>query len=302
MWRRVLVTSIALAILGPALPLSAAGAPATIDVLGAPADPVLVGAGDIATCSSSADSKTAALVETIDGTVFTAGDNVYADGTPAEFANCYDPTWGAFLDRTRPSPGNHDYHTTDAAGYFGYFGSRAGEAGKGYYAYDLGAWRIYVLNSNCAEVGGCGAGSPQRQWLKADLATNPRTCVLAYWHHPRFSSGFHGNSPSVKGFWTALYAAGADVVLNGHDHDYERFAKQRPSGEASSDGIREFVVGTGGTERRPFATIKANSQVRNATTFGVLKLTLHSTSYDFEFVPQAGKTFTDSRTGVRCSD
>ena len=304
MWRRVLAASAALAILWSAMPLVGAAAPApdSIHVLGAPADPVLVGAGDISTCTNSGDTKTANLIADIPGTVFTAGDNVYPSGALGAFEDCYEPTWGAFRDRTRPSAGNHDYETADASGYFAYFGSAAGDPGEGYYAYDLGAWRIYVLNSSCAPVGGCGAGSPQRQWLRADLAANPRQCILAYWHHPRFSSGAHGNSPKVKGFWTALYAAGADVVINGHDHDYERFAKQRPSGEASSDGIREFVVGTGGAERRPFANIKANSQVRNATTFGVLKLTLHATSYDFRFVPQAGKTFTDSRTGVRCSD
>ena len=272
-----------------------------MSALGAPADPVLVGAGDISTCSNSGDTKTAALVADIPGTVFTAGDNAYEDGTLAQFLTCYDPTWGAFRDRTRPTPGNHDYHTPGAEGYFTYFGSGAGEPGMGWYAYDLGEWRIYALNSNCSEVGGCGAGSAQRAWLKDDLAANPRRCVLAYWHHPRFSSGFHGNSPSVKGFWTALYEAGADVIINGHDHDYERFAKQKPSGARASDGIREFVVGTGGDDRRPFASTKANSQVRNASTWGVLKLTLHATSYDFEFVPQAGKTFTDSRDGVPCS-
>jgi hypothetical protein len=302
--------AIGILVAGPlllALAAPVAAVPAGIDrgAVAAPlpgaADAVLVGAGDIADCTRSGDTKTAALVAGIPGTVFTAGDNAYEDGTLEQFESCYDPTWGAFLDRTRPSPGNHDYHTPDASGYYTYFGSRAGEPGQGYYAYDLGAWRIYALNSNCSEVGGCGAGSPQRAWLKADLAANPRQCVLAYWHHPRFSSGYHGNSASVKGFWTALYQAKADVVLNGHDHDYERFAKQKPSGARAADGIREFVVGTGGDERRPFANIKANSQVRNATTFGVLKLTLHATSFDWKFVPQAGKTFTDSGSGA-CSD
>lgn len=300
-WRRVLAASAAIAILGSGVSAIGVEARTPISVLGAPGDPVLVGAGDISTCTNAGDTKTAALIEDIAGTVFTAGDNAYEDGTLEQFQTCYDPTWGAFLDRTRPTPGNHDYHTPGADGYFTYFGSRAGEPGEGWYAYDLGDWRIYALNSNCSDVGGCGAGSPQRAWLKADLAANPRRCVLAYWHHPRFSSGFHGNSPQVKGFWTALYQAGADVIINGHDHDYERFARQKPSGERASDGIREFVVGTGGDDRRPFANIKANSQVRNASTWGVLKLTLHATSYDFEFVPQAGRTFTDARTGVNCS-
>jgi hypothetical protein len=302
MWRRVLAASVAaLATLG-GFPLAGAAAPAPIHVLGAPADPVLVGAGDISTCTNSGDTKTASLIEGIPGTVFTAGDNVYPSGALGDFEDCYEPTWGTFRDRTRPSPGNHDYETVDALGYFAYFGSAAGEPGDGWYAYDLGAWRIYALNSNCAPVGGCGKGSPQLQWLKADLASNPTQCIAAYWHHPLFSSGAHGNSPKVKPFWRALFAAGADVVINGHDHDYERFARQEPDGDANTAGIREFVVGTGGAERRPFGNIKANSQVRNTSTFGVLKLTLHAASYDFEFVPQAGKTFTDARTGVRCGD
>ena len=312
MWRRpAAAATAALALLTlsapvaafPAPPVSEARAPALGDAPGAAGTPdaVLVGAGDIADCSRSGDTKTANLIEDIPGSVFTAGDNVYPHGALGDFEDCYEPTWGAFRDRTRPSPGNHDYETLDALGYFAYFGSAAGNPSEGYYAYDLGAWRIYALNSNCAPVGGCDAGSPQREWLKADLAANPRRCVIAYWHHPRFSSGEHGNHPKVKGFWTALYQAGADVIVSGHDHDYERFAKQRPSGEPASGGIREFVVGTGGAERRPFRNIKANSQVRNASTFGVLKLTLHATSYDFEFVPQAGKTFTDSRSGVSCS-
>ena len=303
MWRRLIAGSAALlAILGTGLPSTGAVARVPSQVLGAPADPVLVGAGDISTCTNAGDTKTASLVADIPGTVFTTGDNVYPSGALGDFEDCYDPTWGAFRDRTRPTPGNHEYETVDALGYFAYFGAAAGNPGAGYYAYDLGSWRVYALNSNCAPVGGCGAGSPQRKWLKADLAANSGRCILAYWHHPRFSSGLHGNSPKVKGFWTALYVAGADVIINGHDHDYERFAKQRPSGAASSDGIREFVVGTGGAERRPFGAVKPNSQVRDATTFGVLKLTLHATSYDFEFVPEAGKTFTDARTGVRCSD
>ena len=275
----------------PGVPLAPAGAAG---------DPVLVGAGDIASCTASGDTKTAALVSAIPGTVFTTGDNVYPSGTLSQFQSCYDPTWGAFKSRTRPSAGNHDYETAGASGYFAYFGSSAGDAGKGYYAYNLGAWRIYALNSNCADVGGCGATSAQTKWLKADLAANPRRCVLAYWHHPLFSSGAHGNHARSRAFWDVLYAAHADVILNGHDHDYERFGRQTPSGTASANGIREFVVGTGGAERRPFGSIKRQSLVRNATTFGVLKLTLHATSYDWKFVPEAGKTFTDSRTGAPC--
>ncbi|HEY6057230.1 MAG TPA: phosphodiester glycosidase family protein [Candidatus Limnocylindrales bacterium] len=258
------------------------------------AEAVLVGAGDIASCGLDEDGQTASVVSAIDGTVFTAGDNAYESGTPSEFRDCYGPTWGTLLSRTRPAPGNHDYVTSGASGYFGYFGARAGTAGQGWYAYDLGAWRIYSLNSNCADVG-CGAGSAQEQWLKADLAANPRQCVAAIWHHPEFSSGQHGNSTAMRAVWDDLYAADADVVINGHDHDYERFAPQTPAGAASAArGIREFVVGTGGAAIRPFATVRANSQVRNAATHGVLKLTLRSGAYGWEFLPAGSGTFRDS--------
>ena len=257
--------------------------------------PILVGAGDIASCGLTADSATASLIDRIPGTVFAAGDLAYESGTTAEFANCYGPTWGRFASRTRPVPGNHDYVTAGAAPYYAYFGSKAGTAGQGWYAYDLGAWRIYALNSNCAFVGGCGAGSAQEAWLKADLAANPRACVAAYWHHPLFTSGYHGNDPQTLALWQDLYAAGADLVINGHDHDYERFALQRPDGTADpAAGIREFVVGTGGAALRPFASAQPNSQARNAATHGVLKLTLTPTGYSWQFVPVAGSTFTDS--------
>lgn len=286
MWRRVLgAAAVAVAMLAIGLPVS---------TVAAAGDPVLVGAGDIAVCGRSGDSRTASLVAGIAGTVFTAGDNAYPDGSLSQYQNCYGPTWGAALARTRPSLGNHEYGTSGAAGYFGYFGARGGPAGKGYYAYNLGAWRIYVLNSNCSKVGGCGATSPQVRWLKWDLAAHPRRCILAYWHHPLFSSGLQGNTTAVRPFWDVLYAARADVVINGHDHDYERFARQAPNGSRTSTGIIEFVVGTGGAERRPFGTIKPHSLARNATTFGVLRLTLHAGSFDWRFVPESGKTFTDA--------
>jgi len=292
MVRRVLrACAAAVVVLGIGLPVAG---------VTAAGDPVLVGAGDIATCGGSGDSATAALLAGIPGTVFTAGDNAYPDGSLSNYQDCYDPTWGAAFARTRPSLGNHEYATSGAAGYFAYFGSRGGSAGKGYYAYNLGTWRIYVLNSNCSRVG-CGATSAQVRWLKADLAANPRRCILAYWHHPLFSSGFHGNIAAVRPFWDALYAARADVVINGHDHDYERFTRQTPSGSRSAHGIMEFVSGTGGAERRPFFTIRANSVSRSSTTFGVLKLTLHPGSYDWQFVPQAGMSFTDGGTGKACT-
>ena len=188
--------------------------------------------------------------------------------------------------------------TSGAAGYFGYFGARAGPAGSGWYAYDLGDWRIYALNSNCTEVG-CAAGSEQEQWLRADLATSPRACVLAYWHHPRFSSGQHGNDAEVAPLWDALYDAGAEVVINGHDHDYERFAPQTPPARPTRQGASASSWSApAGRRLRSFSTIRANSQVRNSTTHGVLKLTLSSGSYTWQFVPAGSGTFKDSGSGT----
>jgi len=197
--------------------------------------------------------------------------------------------------RTRPAPGNHEFHSAGAAPYFDYFGAVAGDPKKGYYSYDLGAWHIIVLNSECDELGGCGSGSPQEKWLRADLAAHPAVCTLAYWHKPLFSSGAkHGNDPEIKPLWQALYDANADVVVNGHDHDYERFAPQNPDGlREPARGIREFVVGTGGKNTREFAKIESTSEAHSTGTFGILKLTLHAKSYDWEFIPIAGGTFRD---------
>jgi hypothetical protein len=262
---------------------------------------VLVGAGDIASCDDLAGARaTAKLIDNIAGTVFAAGDLAYPDGSDEQFKNCYGPTWGRFKERTRPAPGNHEYHNDGASAYARYFGAAAGDPRKGYYSYELGAWHIVVLNSECGEVGGCGPGSLQEQWLRQDLKAHPLQCKLAYWHKPLFSSGAaHGNDLAMKPLWDALYAASADVVLNGHDHDYERFAPQDPSGKLDPQrGIREFVVGTGGkSSHRRFSAPKPNSEVRQADTYGVLKLALHATSYDWEFIPEAGKTFTDSGSG-----
>lgn len=258
-------------------------------------DPVLVGAGDIAGCDAAGDEATANLLDSISGTVFTTGDNAYESGTVTEFSECYDPSWGRHKARTRPSIGNHEYYTADASGYFDYFGATAGNPSEGYYSYDLGEWHIISLNSMCEEVGGCGSTSPMVDWLKQDLIANSSSCTLAYFHHPLFSSGWHGANSKMKSSWNALYSAEADVVVNGHDHHYERFAPQTPSGTADgARGIREFVVGTGGRELRPLGTIASHSEVRNSNTFGVLKLTLHPSSYEWAFVPVAGKTFTDS--------
>ena len=259
---------------------------------------VLVGAGDIASCSSSGDEATAELLDGIAGTVFTAGDSAYDGGTAAEFADCYGPTWGRHRDRTLPVPGNHDYATAAAAGYFAWFGAAAGDPARGWYATDLGTWRIYALNSDCWAIGGCGAGSAQERWLHADLAANPRRCVLAIWHHPLFSSGDHGSDPMTAALWQALDDAGAELVVNGHDHDYERFGPQDVSGAADPEGIVEVVVGTGGRSHYAFRTPIANSLVRDSTAFGVIRFYLDAGGWASTFVPIAGATFTDTAQGT----
>jgi len=266
-------------------------------------DPVLVGAGDIAVWGNlNGAQATARLLDKIPGTVFAVGDTAASRGRPEEFTYYYDKTWGRHKARTRPALGNHEYEYPNAGAYFDYFGAAAGDPKKGYYSYDLGTWHIIVLNSNCADVwGGCAAGSPQEQWLRKDLAEHPAACTLAYFHHPRFSSGKnHGSEPEMIPFWKALYDANVEVVLAGHEHNYERFAPQDPNGVADPvRGIREFVVGTGGKNHNyPFGPPIANSEARDSDTFGVLKLILHAKGYDWEFIPEAGKTFTDSGSGV----
>ena len=258
-------------------------------------DPVLVGAGDIADCKAlSPAAKTANLLEHIEGTVFTLGDNAYENGTPKQFADCYGPTWGRFKARTRPAVGNHEYGTAQAKGYFDYFGAAAGDPAKGYYSYDLGEWHVVVVNSNCGEVGGCKAGSPQERWVREDLAAHPAACTVAMWHHPLYSSGEHGDDRSLRDIWQALYEAGADVVLSGHDHTYERFAPQDANSKADpARGIRQFVVGTGGRGLYKWQHSDPDSEVKNNQTHGVLKMTLHADGYDWEFIPVEGQSFTD---------
>jgi Concanavalin A-like lectin/glucanases superfamily/Bacterial Ig-like domain/Calcineurin-like phosphoesterase len=266
-----------------------------------PGDPILIGAGDIASCGDSeftGHEETADILDQFPtATVFTAGDNVYINGTSNEFAQCYDPNWGRSKNRTRPATGNHDYGTNDATGYFGYFGARAGDPTKGYYSYDLGSWHIIALNSQCSDIDGCGVGSPQEQWLRADLLAHQNVCTLAYWHYPRFNSGdVHGESfaPYVLPFWNALYENGADVIVSAHEHLYERFLPQRPDRTLDLQyGIAQFTIGTGGYYFYDWGQIKPNSAARNNTNYGVIKFTLHPTSYDFEFVPIAGQTYND---------
>jgi glycosyl hydrolase family 99/fibronectin type III domain protein len=288
-----------------------------------PADPVIAAAGDVAcapnTTPTSISCKSAATSDLLLGLQPTAllslGDHQYECGSLSAFMASYDPTWGRLKSITHPAVGNHEYLTTggadcaanvkpdgspSAAGYFDYFdgaGNQDGPAGardKGYYSYDIGAWHLIALNANCSRARGCSAGSPQEAWLRADLAAHPNACTLAYWHQPRFSSGEHGSSALYDAFWSDLYAAGAEIVLNGHDHDYERFAPQSPAQVADPAGIREFVVGTGGRGLRPVAAAIANSEVINTGTFGVLELTLHATSYDWHFAPVAGNAFSDA--------
>ncbi|WP_367325806.1 DNRLRE domain-containing protein [Streptomyces sp. HUAS ZL42] len=262
-------------------------------------DPVLVGAGDIANCGVGGDEATANLLDGITGTVMAIGDTAYPDGTASDFTNCYDPSWGRFKARTKPATGNHEYHTTGASGYFNYFGASAGDPTKGYYSFDLGNWHVVALNSNCSIVS-CAAGSAQEQWLRSDLAASTKQCTVAYWHHPRYTSGSsHGPNTSVKPLYQALYDNNAEVIVTGHNHNYERFAPMDANGATDSTrGIRQFVAGMGGTGLGGFGTIQPNSEVRNSSTWGVLKLTLHAGSYDWQFVPEAGKTFTDSGTNT----
>ncbi len=279
-------------------------------------DPVIAAAGDIA-CDpgdpnynqgngTAVACRMRATADIIAGrrptAVLTLGDNQYENGAPSKFSASYEPSWGRFRAITRPAAGNHDYGTRGAAGYYAYFGAAAGDPAKGYYSFDIGAWHLIAMNSNCVFVGGCGPGSPQERWLREDLAaTGGRTCVLAYWHHARFSSGPHGSDQAYDAFFRALHESGADVVLVGHDHDFERFAPLNPEGQADpARGIRQFVVGTGGRSHYPFTRLLLTSEVRNADTFGVLILTLHPASYEWEFVPERGKTFTD-KGSAQCS-
>lgn len=234
----------------------------------AQSEAILIGAGDVGQCSGkaaseSAAAKTAALIERIPGTVFVAGDLVYPYGEEAGFKNCYDPTWGRFKGRTLPAPGNHDYYAYMTAPY--YWGRAAGEPGKGYYSVEIGSWRVIALNSMIE----AGAGSEQERWLRAELTAHPTHCTLAFWHHPLISSGLMGNNPKMRDIFQVLYEGGVDVVINGHDHVYERFAPQDAQGRADSErGIRVFVVGTGGASLQGFSTVRANSEVRQPDVFG----------------------------------
>ena len=269
---------------------------------------LFAGAGDIAKCGSRLQGAeaTAKVLDEIfqsrdgkspEGVIFTLGDNVYPKGHVKEFRDCYDTTWGRHKYRTRPTIGNHDYRTRRGTAYFDYFNDKAGARDKGYYSYDLGGWKVIALNTNCRTVGGCGPGSPQYEWLRGELEDSP-PCVVAYGHHPRFSSGKHGGDRAVRPLFELLYDRQAELYLAGHDHNYERFAPQDPSGRLDEErGIRQFIVGTGGREHRRVGKPARNSESIDRTSYGILKLTLRERGYDWEFVPIAGDAFRDSGSG-----
>jgi hypothetical protein len=266
---------------------------------GSPGTPLLppvtlLAVGDIASCSNANDDLTAALADTVDAKIIIPGDIAYESGSEADFKNCFEPSWGKLKSRIRPAPGNHEYETANAAPYYAYFGSAAGEAGKGYYSFNYGPWHIVAINSSID----VSAGSDQERWLRADLASNTLKCTLAFWHHPLFSSGPHGPTNNMRAIWTALYDGGAEVVVSGHDHDYERFAPQTALGVAdNARGIRQFVAGTGGRSLYPPIFVAANSEVRSSEGYGILRFTLEDGGYSWKFVPTAN-TPTDSGQGT----
>jgi hypothetical protein len=284
----------------------------------AASDPVIVAVGDLAcsphdphfnggkgTATACRSASTAALAAAQSPVaVLPLGDEQYYCGLLPDFNASYAKSWGQFNSIADPVPGNHEYGRaadkggcahSHAEGYFSYFGSRAGPAGKGYYSYDIGAWHLIALNSECPVVS-CAAGSAQETWLKHDLATHTNTCTLAYWHQPLFSSATGTQEIAMAPIWRDLYAAHVDLVLNGHAHNYERFAPQTPTGSPSANGIREIIVGTGGVDHGGFTSVRRNSEVRNSGTYGVLELTLHSDSYSWQFLHIPGASFSDSGT------
>ena len=268
---------------------SSGGTPTQPAPVPVPGVAVLVGAGDIAQCGLPGAAATAALLDGIDGIVFTAGDNAYFQGTEEEYRRCYEPTWGRHRGRTRPQAGNHDYESPNASPYFAYFGATAGPGGLGYYSFTAGSWHIVSLNSNIAAA----EGSPQLAWLREDLAAHPSTCVGVIWHHPMFSSSENGPQPVMRDAWRTLQQNGAEFVVSGHDHVYERFTPQDANGTATAGGIRQFVAGTGGARHYVFGATRPGSEARG-TSWGVLKFTLSSGRYDWEFIPVAGESFRDS--------
>jgi len=274
--------------------LACGGSSPTTPTPGPPDPPVaspvtVLAAGDVGWCGEPWTASTAQILDRNPGIVLALGDLAYPNGTPAQYARCYDPYWGRHKDRTRPAPGNHDYETAGAAGYFNYFGELAGPPGDGFYSFVAGGWRLISLNSNVAMA----QGSAQYVWLQQELQQQAR-CTLAYWHHPLISSGPNGDNPNTRPLWDLLYAAGADVILVGHDHIYERYVPQTPDGQLDRDrGIRQFIVGTGGAQLTGIASLRANSAARHVG-HGLLKLRLSADRYEWEFLPVEGSAFSDT--------
>ncbi|TCV87421.1 metallophosphoesterase [Sulfurirhabdus autotrophica] len=261
-----------------------------------PAKAIILAAGDVAQCATTGAMQTAALIQTLPGTVLALGDLAYPKGSNDNFSQCYEPYWGKFKARTLPAPGNHEYLTPDASGYFEYFGERAGKNHTGYYSINIGQWHIVSLNSNIDS----GPDSIQAKWLQNDLVNNRNTCILAFWHHPRFSSGKHGNSIHMSTLWSILYDHHASIVLAGHDHHYERFAPLNKAGQRDEKhGIRSFVVGTGGAKLYEIESPEPGSEARYNGSWGILQLTLNTDSYGWQYIPVGDSQFQDSGTG-RC--
>lgn len=300
--RRRTVVPLLLLLLGPACSAGVPDRPSPASPeQSAPRGEVVLAAGDIANCRREEDEATAALAASAPGTILVLGDAAYPDGSEEDFGRCFGAGWGALRPRVRPAPGNHEYHTAGAAGYFGYFRGAAGPQGRGYYSFDVGTWHLVSLNSNCDDAGGCDTDSPQGRWLARDLAEHPTACTLAFWHHPRFSSGArHGGSSRMAEAWEILARAGADLVLSGHEHHYERLGPLDAEGAVDPErGIRSFVVGTGGARLYPFGEPVPGSEVRDDRTHGLLRLDLGDGEYAWQFLPTPPGPFTD-RGAARC--
>jgi hypothetical protein len=270
---------------------------------GRPREAVLLAAGDIGDCETQGDEATARLLDAHpSATIAVLGDVAYQHGSASDFERCFTPSWGRFRARMRPATGNHDHATPDAAGYAAYFGARGGPAGTYRYSYDLGAWHVVVLDSDCWRVGGCALDDPQARWMRADLRRHRGRCTLAYWHRPPFSSGRYGDpadTERVRPLWRVAVEEGVDVVLTAHEHSYERHAPMGADGKPDAGGTRLFVVGTGGGNLRRYRNPPLPStEVRNDDTWGVLRLELHSDRYDWRFLPVDARTFSDHGTGT----
>ena len=266
-----------------------------------PTPAILLGAGDITICGSDTDDQTAYTLDWLiqaypQAQIFTVGDNVQIMGEAHEYANCFHPTWGQFKERIHPSPGNHDWFTEEGKAYFEYFGEAAGPAGLGYYSYDHGSWRMISLNSNC-EQRDCSAESAQMQWLRAELLANQNRCTMVYWHHPRWDSGTVPIDPAADVFWRTAAENGADIVVNGHDHHYERFTPIDAQGNPDSQGTRPFIIGTGGAWLFELGKPLPITEARDNTTYGIMVFYLHPEQYEWAFVPVDGGKFWDTGEG-----